>query len=189
MKNSILIITLGLIILTSACKAQQPISKINSDQVKTSSLVYNVKKEGEKFIFIKNSKNKLTNIAETAPNLPSDVKVRYNMILDKRIITQICAQAISLSTLKSMPMGMNDFLYIMVKVNAKGYPIEIGFGINNTSSITINEIQKIEEGIMKSAFKVTFTNSIERFFGGVNYFSIDISVAYSDMLKAKEANL
>lgn len=186
MKNIILAILA--IIFTTACTAQQPIAKMNVQQVKVSNETYKIQKEGEKFLVIRNSSNKLKGIKPVAPNLPSDVKVNRNMKLDEKLLTQICADVIPLSTLEKMPMGYGDFLFISFKVSPSGKPIEMDFFIINTSLITAAQIQKIEDAIKRSGFKFVFTNGIERFFNGVNYFNIDVPILYQDMLKVKRAH-
>ncbi|TCD27283.1 hypothetical protein EZ456_08760 [Pedobacter psychrodurus] len=186
MKNLILIIII--IISTTACSAQKPIAKINNDQIKISSLTYKIQKEGNKYIVVRNSNNKLTNLKPVAPNLPKGISIVQNMKLDEKLLIKICSSIIPLSTLEKMPMGYGDWLSINFKVAPTGDPIEMEFVIRNTSLITAEEIQKIEDTIKKSSFKVVFKDGIEQFFGGVNYFNIDVPIRYRDMLKVKQNN-
>jgi len=187
MKNIITTLYIIIIFIIS-CKAQQPITKISSNTVKAAAQTYNLKKSGDKYVEIKNKANKLTNVYQIAPNLPSDVKISYNIKFDKGLIDQICADAISYDILKKMPLGINDRLSIYLKVNEGGFPIEMEFIVRNTSLITASNLQQIEQEIKESNFKITFLNGIERYFKGANYFTINIPVTYSEMLKTKKGN-
>lgn len=187
MKNSILAFFICALLAT-ACRAQQPIPKLSNNQIKIGLLTYNTKKESETLIKIINANNKLTNVKQVNPNVPSDVFIADYKKLDKNLITKICADAIPLNTLQQLPKSNGDYLYIILKIDTKGKPIEMEFVIRNTSLITANQIKTIEQNIMDSPFKVTFTHGIERLFTGSNYFSIDVLINYNDMLKAKQAN-
>ncbi|TCD27282.1 hypothetical protein EZ456_08755 [Pedobacter psychrodurus] len=187
MKNLISILYFC-IIISVACKAQKPVAKINSNQVKTSNVTYDIKKPTDTYTEIINSNNKLTAIKPLSPNLPKDISVVQNMKFSRKQLTQICANIIPLNTLKDLPVGYGDWLSIRFKVSSMGEPLEMEFLIRNTSLVTAEEIQKIEKAIKNSTFKFTFTNGIERFFGGVNYFNIDVPIRYIDMLKAKQNN-
>lgn len=182
MKN--IITTLSIIILLfTACAAQQPVAKISSNKVSLDKETYNISKSAGRYTEIKNSANKFGSVKQSAPNLPSDFKVSYNMSFDKKLVYKICADAIPLEKLKEMPMGMNDRLTIYMKVDGKGVPIEMEFVVQNTSLISAKELQQIEINIKKQV-RITFLNGIDRYFKGANFFNIDIPVPYSEILKA-----
>lgn len=79
-----------------------------------------------------------------------------------------------------------DYLFLSIKVDTKGEPIEIEFLANNSMSITLVDIQKIEKKILKSSFKVIFNKEIERYLLGANFLNVEVIIRYGDMLKAKE---
>jgi hypothetical protein len=187
MKNVIIII-ITIIGFTIACKAQEPVAKIATAQIKVKNVNYKLIKPDSKVTQIINTNNKLSGVKMIAPKLPSDVRVSEYVMYDKNILIQICVNVIPFSTLQKLPKSFGDWLFITFKVDVKGRPLEMEFLIKNTSLITANEIQKIEAEIMKSPFKITFIKGIERYFDGANYFNIDTQLRYSDMLKAKQAN-
>jgi len=184
MKKIFLILIISFYI--TACKAQQSIPKIASDKVKVNNTNYRLIRPNNKVTQIINTNNKLTNVKQVAPNLPLDIPIPAYSKFDKKLLIQICAEAIPLNKLQKLPQGYDDDIYIYMKINTKGEPLEMGFLVSNTSLITPNEIQQIEEKIMKSSFKVTFKHGIEQYFDGANYFNINIWIKYSDILKAKE---
>lgn len=171
-----------------ACRAQQPIPKIASEKVKVNNTIYKLIKPDNKVTQIININNKLTKVKQIAPNMPSDLKIPGYRKFDKNILLKICAEVIPLTTLQNLPRGYNDYLFMTIKVNAEGEPLEIEFLLKNNSLITPEEIQKIEYKIFESSFKVSFTKGIERYFKGVNYFNIDVMIQYNEMLKAKVGN-
>jgi len=185
MKKIFLILIISFYI--TACKAQQSIPKIASDRVKVNNTNYRLIRPNNKVTQIINANNKLNNVKQVEPNMPSDLKLPGYRKFDKNLLIKICAEVIPLSTLQKLPKGINDHLYIYIKINTKGDPLEMDFLVKNNSLITPNEIQQIEDKIMKSPFKVTFTHGIERYFEGVNYFDIDVWINYNDILKVKEA--
>jgi len=185
MLKNLIIFTL-IIISSSACKAQQPVPKISSDRLKINNTSYILIKPDNKVTQIINANNKLNNVKQIAPNLPFDIKIPDYRTFDKNLLLQICAETISLTTLKKLPNGYGDWLFITFKVDVTGKILEMEFLVKNTSLITANDIQKVEDRIMRSRFKVTFKKELEPYFVGANYFSIDAIVRYSDMLKVKE---
>lgn len=187
MKN-ITLILISIIGLTIACKPQQPIAKITSENIRTSGVLYHINKPNNKYTQVINANNKFTNTKMIAPNLPFDLKIPGYRKFDKNIIFQICADIIPLSSLKKENINPMDYLFLSIKVNTKGEPMEIEFLANNSMPITSVDIQKIEEKILKSSFKVTFNKEIERYLVGANFLNVDVIIRYGDMLKAKENN-
>ena len=176
---------LAIVFCIMACKAQQPIAKIAGDKVKVNNKSYILKRPNDKVTEIINSDNKLKNVKQVAPNIPSDLKLPAYTKVDEKLIAKICADVIPLSKLQKLPKGYGDFLFIDIKVNTQGEPLEMEFLVRNTSLISLNEIEQIELEIKKK-FKVTFKQGIEKYFSGANYFNLYIPIAYNEMLKAKE---
>ena len=185
MKNTLLILSF-ITILTLACKAQQPVAKLSSNKVNVGEESYTIQKSTTSLTKVVNDNNKLTNVKEIAPNLTPDIKMPGFMDFDKKILSQICASAITLEALKKFPKeDASDFLYIFIKVNPKGDVIECEFLLKNNSLITISQIKEIEHNI-KEKFKVKFKYGIEKSFEGANYFLLNAPIPYRDMLKIKE---
>ncbi|TCD27281.1 hypothetical protein EZ456_08750 [Pedobacter psychrodurus] len=187
MKNSIVIL-LSYIFLITACNAQQPISKVKEGTIKVAGEKYLVEKPDDKRTQLINTKNIFTNKKLIAPNLPVGIRIKDYMKIDVNLITKICANVIPLETLRQLPNGMNDYLFISLKMSEKGYPIEMEFLVKNTSLITSSQLNLIEKELKNGQFRVTFKQGVERFLKDINYFELDIPVSYSDMLKAKRAN-
>ena len=184
MKN--LIILALLIILSSACRAQLPLAKISSSKVKANDNTYSISKPDNKVTEVINLNNKLTNSKMAVPNLPSGIMMPDFMRYDKNLLVKICADIIPITTLKKLPNGFGDWIFIAFKVDVNGNVLEMEFVLKNNSLITGNEIQKIEESILKSSFKVSFIKGIERYFEGANYINLYTQLRYSDMLKVKQ---
>lgn len=74
MKN-ITLILISIKGLTIACKAQQPIAKTTSENIRTSGVLYHINKPNNKYTQVINANNKFTNTKMIAPNLPFDLKI------------------------------------------------------------------------------------------------------------------
>lgn len=186
MKNIMITVVL---LLAMACKAQQPISTGNTKQIKALGIIFNVKKIttelGNKYIEIANTANKLANVKQVTPKMSPGMSVVQYISYDKDIITKICANVIPLTILKKMTVEDHDWLSILIRFDSSGYPIELQFLIRQSSLISADDLAKIEIGVKKSAFRVTFKKEIQSFLPGANYFFIDLPIKYTDMLKVK----
>ncbi|TDQ08233.1 hypothetical protein [Pedobacter metabolipauper] len=186
MKN---IIIVALILLATACKAQEPIAAGNATKIKSSGLTFSVERTttelGNEFINIINLNNKLSKTKQVTPNLMQGVEVVHYIKYDKAILTKICANAISLNTLKKIPKdGSYDKLLIMIKYDTQGYPLEMQYTINPKSLMNADDFAEIEKGIKKSPFRVTFKKEIQRFIVGANYLNINVIITYKEMLES-----
>ena len=187
MKKSILGI-FSFILVASACRSQQPISKIAASEIKALGITYKVNKNESKFTVLKNERNKLSDVAQITPNLPNGLRATYYMEVDKKMLAKICADAIPLNTLKQLPMGMNDRIDIYTKVDVNGIPIEMDFIVQNTSLITAVELSKIETKMKDGSFKINFNKEIKPYIKGANYFPISLGISYFDILTVKQGN-
>ncbi|MGY3054655.1 hypothetical protein ACVWYG_002862 [Pedobacter sp. UYEF25] len=135
MKYLTLILSSVVFIIVS-CKAQVPIAKLNGDKVTLNARTYKVENDGKKYVFIKNTSNRLEDVKQVAPNLPSGLTTSYHVTIDKKLLTKICAEIISAERLRKMPQGVTDWLGIDLKYDTKGAPLEMSFVIRNTSLIS-----------------------------------------------------
>lgn len=74
MKKVTFLILLGCF-LSASCNAQRAIVKLSKHEVKVSSTTFKLTKSSIKLTKVINSNNKLTNVKQVAPNLPSDIKM------------------------------------------------------------------------------------------------------------------
>ncbi|SMC73684.1 hypothetical protein [Pedobacter nyackensis] len=185
MKNILLIVFLCFAL---ACKAQQPISTINTTQVKASGITFKIKRtttdSGKDYVKISNTRNKLDNVKQVTPNLNFRLNVNEYILFDHDIIKDICASVIPLNELKKMATKRGG-LFIAMKYNTRGYPLELVFLIEKSSLISAEDLAKIETRIKKSAFHITFKKEVQKLVVGANYLLVDFSYTYAEILEAK----
>lgn len=187
MKKSTITFALGLLLII-ACRAQQPVAKVDMANIKVKTTAYKLNRPNNKVVTIVNNSNKLRGVDGIAPNVPKGIIMKKFMIYDRSIIPSICADIIPLQVLKESPKGYNEYLYIRLKISTTGQPLEMEFLIHNNSLLTADQIQHIEAEIFKSQFKVTYKPEVQKFLPGANYFEIDVIISYDDLLKIKESN-
>lgn len=183
MKNSLGIIILVLIAIS--CKSQQPISRLDKSEIKVRNNVYALNVEQNNKIIIINKENKFSDIKAISPNLPKGFIIVQNKTFDKEFIIEACASSLSMNTINSLKVKYGAALFINIRIDKNGLPLEMEFITNKNSLINGEEIEEIESKIMKSPFKVRFLNRIENYLNGMNYFELLLPIYYSDLLKVK----
>lgn len=186
MKNIILITA---ILFSIACKAQEPFAKLTSRQVKASGITFSVRKIttelGRELIGIANAENRLADVKQVWPKMLPGIQIAYYMSYDNDILVKICADAISPRILNKLPVDSKTVLSIGIKFDPSGRLLELEYLIPKTFMITPAELAKIEVGIKNSKFRITFKKELQPFVVGANFFNMDSSISYTDLLKAR----
>ncbi|MES2418233.1 MAG: hypothetical protein V4541_08580 [Bacteroidota bacterium] len=173
--------------LTTSCLAQKEISALSDNSlVKAKRIQYHIKKL-QKIITIDNIANKLTNIKQSSPNIPLNATSFdfYYKNLDLAQIIHICADALSLEQIEEMLKTKNSSIFINIKSNLGGVPLEITFAVDKNSILSLKQIEEIEINIKKQ-IRITFKPEATRYLKDSNFMVSNPSIWFTDILKAKK---
>lgn len=170
-------------IITTSCSAQQKIANIkDQDVVKTKFSQYKIRKDN-KTATIENVGNKLSNVDQLSPNLPKNINLGNITKYDENEILKILVNIISQNQIQeAVNKRKNAALFIRVKSNLEGVPIELEFLTDENSNINLSQIQDIETAI-RSNLRIKIDKKLDKFLKGSNFISTDITIWLRDLVK------
>jgi ABC-type phosphate/phosphonate transport system substrate-binding protein len=180
MKTNIIIVTCLFLGMSVACKAQKAISKIDAGIVKSKGLTYKLDNSNSKYIEIKNTANQLANVKYSAPNWPANLSPSRVITTDRNVLVAIFREVLNQERIKQLPTGRHDALFIHIKSDLNGKTLNISFVAQKNSTLTIEDLEKIENEIKKRV-KVHILPDYKRFLVGANYIVLDVQIYNTEL--------
>ena len=185
MKAIICILLIG---FTTSCVAQKKIANLKDNTIeKALSNKYSIKKEVNG-ISLNSTSNKFTGVKQISPNMaPNETNLlapldRKNALAK---LTKICADIITLNQLEELIKTNNSSLFIRVKTNIEGKPLELEFYTKANSILTLNQLEGIEKEILQH-FTIKLAPYAINIVKGSNFLTFDFSIFYENILKIKK---
>jgi hypothetical protein len=181
-----ILVNICLLLFTSSM-AQKLLSQLNADETaKGINLWYMAKKDG-KLIVVENTQNKFANVKQNSPNLPINLRPsKFDIFFDKTQLTNLCAKYITLQQLETMNLIEGSGLLINIRTDIYGKILEVFFSTEQTSMLSLTQIEQIENNIKASSNLVSTTPEIQKYLQGSNFWLISKKFFYDDILKAKK---
>lgn len=177
-----------LICFTTSCVAQKKIANLKDNTIeKALTNKYSIKREANGVSLI-NTSNKFTSVKQISPNMaPNETNLLAP--LDRKTavaqLTKICANIIAINQLEELTKIKNSNLFIRIKTNIKGNPIELEFYIKANPILTLNQLESIEKEILQH-FTIKLATYTVNVVKGSNFLTFDYSIYFADMLKVKK---
>lgn len=170
-------------ITISSCRAQKQIAVLeNNNLVKGINIKYKIEKFS-KMTSIGNINNKLINVKQSSPNLPANINLFYYKKFDLTKIQEICAGIIPKKQVQeAINAKKNSSLFIRIKSDLKGVPLEMEFLTDNNSTLTINQIEQIEIAIRQS-ITIKIDSKADQFLQGTNFIVTDLTIWFRELIK------
>ncbi|MGV3546029.1 MAG: hypothetical protein ACO1N4_03130 [Pedobacter sp.] len=148
-----ILISIGLILFSISCSAQNRLSDIRGNAIIKSNLTsYKITKNGG--FEIENMQNKFIGVKQRTPNLPINMNLYpYYIKKDISLLLKICAQNIDVNKLEKLAkIKYNGFL-VTVKCDEDGKVIDVSFYTKEANSaLSVTEFEGIERQLKSSAF-------------------------------------
>lgn len=178
------ILLMALMAFSSSCMAQKKIALLNDNSiVKLNSENFIINKE-KGMVTIEKTSNKLSKIKQSSPNLPLNFNLYPSVKIDFPKLTQICAENISINELEKLSQIKQASLFIRIRSNIYGKPLEVLFFTDANSSLNIEQLDKIEKAIFKEKI-ISVKPEISKYLAGSNFLVNDAMIYFEDMLKVK----
>lgn len=184
MKIIIFILLIG---FTISCAAQKKIASLNDNTiVNVAAAKYSVTIKSDR-ITLQNTLNKLNNVKQVSPNLSPNIRLLEPPYGKQALaqLTEICADIITLNQLKELIKINNSSLFISIKTDLNGKPIELYFYTMANSILTLNQLEEIEKEIMNS-FSITIKAYNAPFIKRSNFLTFDFNMYFENVLKLKK---
>lgn len=169
----------------SSCIAQTKIASLGKSAItKAKSITFSTNKENG-YAYIQNTNNKFSKVKQSSPNLPANVNLypEYAKI-DFEKITKICISHISLKELEELAKLKQSSLFIRIRSDLTGRPIEMQFLTDANSNLSVNQLEEIENELLKATI-IWINPKAEKLLQGSNYLVNDAVIYFEDMLKVK----
>ena len=185
--KNILLLTL-LTLLTFSCMAQRVLSSLSDGEIaKGTDQWYRAKITNNK-ILIENTQNKFTNVKQNSPNMdPTYRPGKFEISLDKDPLLKICAKYTKIDQLRTL-VAEDQYAGLMIDLRTDifGNVIEVSFFTDKNSTLSLQQIEQIENNIKSSRNLVTISPYMQKILKGSNFWISDPRLLFFDILKVKQ---
>lgn len=179
-----------LICFTTSCVAQKKIANLKDNTIeKALTNKYSIKREANG-VSLNNTSNKFTGVKQISPNMaPNETNLLAPLDRKKAVaqLTKICADIITLAQLEELIKVNNSGLFIRIKTNIVGKPLELEFYTKANPILTLNQLEGIEKEILQH-FTIKLAPYTINVVKGSNFLTFDYSIYFENMLKIKNNN-
>jgi hypothetical protein len=168
--------------------AQRVLSSLSDGEIaKGTDQWYRAKITNNK-ILIENTQNKFTNVKQNSPNMdPTYRPGKFEISLDKDPLLKICAKYTKIDQLRTL-VAEDQYAGLMIDLRTDifGNVIEVSFFTDKNSTLSLQQIEQIENNIKSSRNLVTISPYMQKILKGSNFWISDPRLLFFDILKVKQ---